>query len=179
MERPWQSQRAQQVPQRGLPGGPVCEADAPQLGLLSVLISTACFAFYVSPPLFGPAFQMSCSPRTHAPGPHSLQAKFAMQMVYNRSIFLDKQLMKMQENPNEIPEGETPHTVSMFARQVGEGGKPARAGKRHSAHVSRLPLRPALPAKLLSPYHRHAPLYPAFPPCRTWWTWPSRATASP
>lgn len=44
-----------------------------------------------------------------------------MQMVYNRSIFLDKQLMKTQENPNEIPEGETPHTVSMFARQVGEG----------------------------------------------------------
>jgi hypothetical protein len=46
------------------------------------------------------------------------QAKFSMQMVYNRSCFLDKQLMKMQENPNEIPEGETPHTVSMFARQV-------------------------------------------------------------
>ncbi|PSC67965.1 DNA replication licensing factor MCM4 [Micractinium conductrix] len=45
------------------------------------------------------------------------QAKFAMQMVYNRSAFLDKQLVKMQENPNEIPEGETPHTVSMFARQ--------------------------------------------------------------
>ncbi|KAI3438606.1 hypothetical protein D9Q98_001029 [Chlorella vulgaris] len=45
------------------------------------------------------------------------QAKFSMQMVYNRSCFLDKQLMKMQENPNEIPEGETPHTVSMFARQ--------------------------------------------------------------
>ena len=28
------------------------------------------------------------------------------------------QLVKMQENPNDIPEGETPHTVSMFARQV-------------------------------------------------------------
>jgi hypothetical protein len=59
----------------------------------------------------------------------SCQAKFSMQMVYNRSCFLDKQLMKMQENPNEIPEGETPHTVSMFARQVGgsarEGGDPA------------------------------------------------------
>lgn len=45
------------------------------------------------------------------------QAKFAMQLVYNRSVFIDKQLVKMQENPNEIPEGETPHTVSMFARQ--------------------------------------------------------------
>ncbi|KAL4445821.1 hypothetical protein ABPG77_009020 [Micractinium sp. CCAP 211/92] len=53
---------------------------------------------------------------TKCPNP-ACQAKFAMQMVYNRSIFLDKQLMKMQENPNEIPEGETPHTVSMFARQ--------------------------------------------------------------
>lgn len=42
-----------------------------------------------------------------------------MQMVYNRSCFLDKQLMRMQENPNDIPEGETPNTVSMFARQVG------------------------------------------------------------
>ena len=52
----------------------------------------------------------------------SCQAKFSMQMVYNRSCFLDKQLMKMQENPNEIPEGETPHTVSMFARQVGGCG---------------------------------------------------------
>jgi hypothetical protein len=52
-----------------------------------------------------------------------------MQMVYNRSCFLDKQLMKMQENPNEIPEGETPHTVSMFARQVGS----ARSGSAQLA----------------------------------------------
>jgi DNA replication licensing factor MCM4 len=44
-------------------------------------------------------------------------AKFTMQMIYNRSHFMDKQLAKMQENPNDIPEGETPHTVSIFARQ--------------------------------------------------------------
>lgn len=50
-------------------------------------------------------------------GNPACQAKFSMQMVFNRCLFLDKQLMKMQENPNEIPEGETPHTVSMFARQ--------------------------------------------------------------
>ncbi len=40
-----------------------------------------------------------------------------MQLVYNCSSFLDKQLVKVQENPNDIPEGETPHTVSLFARQ--------------------------------------------------------------
>lgn len=38
-------------------------------------------------------------------------------MVYNRSCFLDKQLVKMQEAPNDIPEGETPHTVSLISRQ--------------------------------------------------------------
>ncbi|KAL6782888.1 MCM4 [Auxenochlorella protothecoides x Auxenochlorella symbiontica] len=47
----------------------------------------------------------------------SCQARYSMQMLYNRSCFLDKQLMKMQENPNDIPEGETPHTVTMFSRQ--------------------------------------------------------------
>lgn len=32
-----------------------------------------------------------------------------------RSIFADKQLVRMQETPDEIPEGETPYTVSLFA----------------------------------------------------------------
>ena len=40
-----------------------------------------------------------------------------MQLIYNCSSFMDKQLVKVQENPNDIPEGETPHTVSLFARQ--------------------------------------------------------------
>lgn len=71
-------------------------------------------------------------PRTpaSAPCPHCPQAKFSMQMLYNRSHFLDKQLVKMQENPNEIPEGETPHTVSMFARQVGLAGGSSGIGRR-------------------------------------------------
>ena len=43
--------------------------------------------------------------------------KFGMALVYNCSAFVDKQLVKVQENPNDIPEGETPHTVSMFTRQ--------------------------------------------------------------
>lgn len=45
------------------------------------------------------------------------QSKFTMQLVYNCSAFVDKQLIKLQEAPNDIPEGETPHTVSMFTRQ--------------------------------------------------------------
>jgi DNA replication licensing factor MCM4 len=45
------------------------------------------------------------------------QARFAMALIYNCSAFVDKQLVKVQEAPNDIPEGETPHTVSMFARQ--------------------------------------------------------------
>lgn len=44
-------------------------------------------------------------------------AKFSMQLIYNCSAFVDKQLLKVQEAPNDIPEGETPHTVSMFTRQ--------------------------------------------------------------
>ena len=45
------------------------------------------------------------------------QAKFSMQLVYNCSAFVDKQMLKVQEAPNDIPEGETPHTVTMFTRQ--------------------------------------------------------------
>lgn len=47
----------------------------------------------------------------------SCETKFCMALIYNCSAFVDKQLMKVQESPNDIPEGETPHTVSMFARQ--------------------------------------------------------------
>lgn len=45
------------------------------------------------------------------------QAKFTMQLIYNCSAFVDKQMLKVQEAPNDIPEGETPHTVTMFTRQ--------------------------------------------------------------
>jgi len=36
-------------------------------------------------------------------------------MVHNRSSFADKQQVKLQETPEHIPEGETPHTVVLFA----------------------------------------------------------------
>jgi len=43
------------------------------------------------------------------------QAKSSFTMVHNRCIFKDKQLIKLQETPESIPEGETPHTVVLYA----------------------------------------------------------------
>jgi len=36
-----------------------------------------------------------------------------MTLIHNQCIFANKQTVKMQETPDAIPEGETPHTVSM------------------------------------------------------------------
>ena len=36
-----------------------------------------------------------------------------MSLIHNRCVFANKQQIKMQETPDAIPEGETPHTVSM------------------------------------------------------------------
>lgn len=38
----------------------------------------------------------------------------SMELIHNRCLFADKQLIRLQENINEIPEGETPQTVSLF-----------------------------------------------------------------
>ena len=40
-----------------------------------------------------------------------------MQIVHNRSKFSDKQIVRIQEAPEHIPEGETPQTCSMCARR--------------------------------------------------------------
>jgi DNA replication licensing factor MCM4 len=37
----------------------------------------------------------------------------SMMLIHNRSIFSDKQMIKLQETPENIPEGETPHTVNL------------------------------------------------------------------
>lgn len=37
----------------------------------------------------------------------------SMQLIHNRSQFKDKQIVKLQETPESIPEGETPHTVNL------------------------------------------------------------------
>jgi DNA replication licensing factor MCM4 len=42
-------------------------------------------------------------------------AKGQMVLSHNLSIFSDKQLVKLQETPDAIPEGETPHTVNLLA----------------------------------------------------------------
>jgi hypothetical protein len=41
--------------------------------------------------------------------------KECMQLVHNRSLYADKQLIRLQESVDEIPEGETPQTVTLFA----------------------------------------------------------------
>ena len=41
-------------------------------------------------------------------------AKLSMEMVHNRCLFSDKQMIRLQETPDEIPEGETPQAVTLF-----------------------------------------------------------------
>ncbi|OLY84373.1 DNA replication licensing factor mcm4 [Smittium mucronatum] len=40
-------------------------------------------------------------------------ANDTMELIHNRSIFADKQTCRLQETPDMIPDGQTPHTVSM------------------------------------------------------------------
>ncbi|KAK2750629.1 hypothetical protein FQN57_002700 [Myotisia sp. PD_48] len=37
----------------------------------------------------------------------------SMQLVHNRCVFADKQIIKLQETPDSIPDGQTPHSVSL------------------------------------------------------------------
>ncbi|KAI8915519.1 MCM2/3/5 family-domain-containing protein [Powellomyces hirtus] len=41
------------------------------------------------------------------------KSKNSMQVVHNRCGFADKQICRLQETPDETPDGQTPHTVSM------------------------------------------------------------------
>lgn len=41
--------------------------------------------------------------------------RLCMELIHNRCSFTDKQMVKMQETPDAIPEGETPYTVMLFA----------------------------------------------------------------
>ncbi|KAI4375689.1 hypothetical protein MLD38_013530 [Melastoma candidum] len=52
-------------------------------------------------------------------------AKDSMQLVHNRCSFTDKQIVRLQETPDEIPEGGTPHTVSLLMHdKLVDAGKP-------------------------------------------------------
>ncbi|KAG5364874.1 DNA replication licensing factor MCM4 [Yarrowia sp. E02] len=41
------------------------------------------------------------------------QSRYSMQILHNRSIFGDKQVVRLQETPDVVPDGQTPHTVSL------------------------------------------------------------------
>lgn len=42
-------------------------------------------------------------------------ASNSMQIVHNRSGFADKQVIKLQETPDSVPDGQTPHSVALCA----------------------------------------------------------------
>jgi len=41
--------------------------------------------------------------------------KHSLTVIHNRCLFSDKQMIKLQETPESIPEGETPATTTLFA----------------------------------------------------------------
>lgn len=43
------------------------------------------------------------------------QSQNSMQIVHNRCEFADKQIIKLQETPDNVPDGQTPHSVSLCA----------------------------------------------------------------
>ena len=43
------------------------------------------------------------------------QAKKSMTLVHNRCLFADKQMIKLQEAPENIAEGETPTTITLYS----------------------------------------------------------------
>lgn len=42
------------------------------------------------------------------------QERHSMRLIHNRSHYVDKQLVKIQETPESIPDGETPHTIDIY-----------------------------------------------------------------
>jgi DNA replication licensing factor MCM4 len=43
----------------------------------------------------------------------SCESKNSMEIVHNRCVFADKQVIKLQETPDSVPDGQTPHSVSL------------------------------------------------------------------
>ena len=43
------------------------------------------------------------------------KSKDSMQIQHNRCVFADKQVIKLQETPDSVPDGQTPHSVSLCA----------------------------------------------------------------
>lgn len=79
------------------------------------------------------------------------KARNALKLVHNLCLFSDKQLIKVQESPDRIPEGETPHAVTAFVYDalvdfVRPGDRVTLVGARHS-----LTGAPDLPARRRPP----------------------------
>ncbi|KAB1207349.1 DNA replication licensing factor MCM4 [Morella rubra] len=69
------------------------------------------------------------------------QAKDSMTLVHNRCRFADKQIVRLQETPDEIPEGGTPHTVSLLMHdKLVDAGKP---GDRVETYIDCLHIKKA------------------------------------
>lgn len=54
----------------------------------------------------------------HIAEPHvctCCNSKFCFDMIHNRCKFVDRQLIKLQESPDDMPAGQTPSTVSLIA----------------------------------------------------------------
>jgi DNA replication licensing factor MCM4 len=45
----------------------------------------------------------------------SCQTNHSFQLIHNRSLFSDKQMVKLQEVPEDMPAGQTPQTIVVFA----------------------------------------------------------------
>ncbi|XP_052834086.1 DNA replication licensing factor mcm4-A [Octopus bimaculoides] len=43
------------------------------------------------------------------------ESKHSFALVHNRSHFSDKQMIKLQESPEDMPRGQTPHTILLYA----------------------------------------------------------------
>ncbi|KAH2149376.1 hypothetical protein KXV68_009516 [Aspergillus fumigatus] len=43
----------------------------------------------------------------------AVKERNSMQLIHNRCVFADKQVIKLQETPDSIPDGQTPHSVSL------------------------------------------------------------------
>lgn len=53
------------------------------------------------------------------------KAKNTLSLAHNRCRFADKQIVRLQETPDEIPDGGTPHTVSLLMHdKLVDSGKP-------------------------------------------------------
>ncbi|KIW14868.1 hypothetical protein PV08_07653 [Exophiala spinifera] len=49
---------------------------------------------------------------TQCPRP-ACKSRDSMEIVHNRCVFADKQVIKLQETPDSVPDGQTPHSVSL------------------------------------------------------------------